>query len=86
LGVGVVLGNAMAGAGATRMTLAIDMLVILGLQFPLSIAAVSLHGSHIHILFQCIVVVNFASAASYCLAYARGGWKRALARQAAIDH
>jgi putative MATE family efflux protein len=84
LGAGVVLGNAMAGAGATRTTLGIDALVILGLQFPLCIAAV-VAGTPLRGLFSCVALVNFASAAAYSLVYARGGWKRGLARHAMAD-
>ena len=40
LGVGIVLGNAMAGAGATRTTFAIDAVVILALQVPLGILVI----------------------------------------------
>ena len=45
LGVGIVLGNAMAGAGATRTTFAIDAVVILAFQVPLCLVAVGvMHG------------------------------------------
>jgi Na+-driven multidrug efflux pump len=84
LGAGVVLGNAMAGAGATRVTLGIDALVILGLQFPLCIGAV-LAGVPIRGLFSCVALVNFVSAVAYAVVYARGSWKRGLARHAIAD-
>jgi putative MATE family efflux protein len=80
LGVGIVLGNAMAGAGATRTTFAIDAVVILALQVPLGIVVMGvLHGS-LAALFQCVAVVNVASAVAYATVYARGTWLGAVAR------
>ena len=80
LGVGIVLGNAMAGAGATRTTFAIDAAVILALQIPLSIVMVAvMHGS-VRSLFQCVAVTNVVSAIVYCVIYARGTWRGAVAR------
>jgi putative MATE family efflux protein len=80
LGVGIVLGNAMAGAGATRTTFAIDAVVILVLQVPLCIVAVAvMHGS-LRSLFQCVALVNVVSAIAYCVVYARGTWLGAVAR------
>ncbi len=80
LGVGIVLGNAMAGAGATRTTFAIDAVVILALQVPLGILVIGvMHGS-LKALFQCVAVVNVASAVAYAAIYARGNWLGAIAR------
>ncbi len=80
LGVGIVLGNAMAGAGATRTTFAIDAVVILALQVPLGIVVIGvMHGS-LKALFQCVAVVNVASAIAYAAIYARGTWLGAVAR------
>ena len=80
LGVGIVLGNAMAGAGATRTTFAIDAVVILALQVPLCLVAmVAMHGS-LRLLFQCVAVTNVASAIAYGVIYARGSWLGAVAR------
>ena len=80
LGVGIVLGNAMAGAGATRTTFAIDAVVILALQVPLGILVIGvMHGS-LKALFQCVAVVNVASAIAYAAIYARGTWLGAIAR------
>jgi putative MATE family efflux protein len=76
LGVGVVLGNAMAGAGATRTTLWVDALVILGFQFPLCIGAVTLGGASIEGVFRCVAATNMASCVAYALVYARRGWQR----------
>lgn len=80
LGMGIVLGNAMAGAGATRTTFAIDAAVILAIQVPIClIAMLFLHGS-LRLLFQCVAVTNVASAIVYGLVYAKGTWLGAVAR------
>jgi Na+-driven multidrug efflux pump len=76
LGVGVVLGNAMAGAGATRTTFWIDVAVIVGFQAPVSVLAVAL-GADIEGLFRCVAAANMASCLAYALVYARRGWQRA---------
>lgn len=80
LGVGIVLGNAMAGAGATRTTFAIDAAVILALQVPLCIFVLAVMHGTLRSLFQCVAVVNVASAIAYCVIYARGTWLGAVAR------
>lgn len=80
LGFGVVLGNAMAGAGATRTTFTIDMAVVLLFQVPLCVAAVAFFNAPIEGLFQCVAVTNVASAITYGLVYGRGRWRRAVAR------
>ena len=74
LGVGVVLGNAMAGAGATRTTFLIDAAVILGLQFPLSIVAVAVFHAPIETLFRCVAATNVVSAVVYAAVYGRKRW------------
>ncbi len=80
LGAGIVLGNAMAGAGATRTTFAIDAAVILLVQVPLSIVAIGvLHGTTKN-LFECVAVVNVASAIVYGVVYGRGSWLGAATR------
>ena len=77
LGLGIVLGNAMAGAGATKTTFAVDALVILAFQLPLCLVVVGLFGGSLHALFQCVAVTNVASAIAYALVYARGSWVKA---------
>jgi putative MATE family efflux protein len=77
LGVGVVLGNAMAGAGATRTTLWVDVAVILGVQAPLCVGAVWAFDAPLHALFQCVAVTNLASCVAYAAVYARRGWQKA---------
>jgi Na+-driven multidrug efflux pump len=74
LGVGIVLGNAMAGAGATKTTFAIDAFVVLGVQVPLSVLAVTSFGGTLPGLFRCVAVTNGVSALTYALVYARGRW------------
>jgi Na+-driven multidrug efflux pump len=74
LGFGIVLGNAMAGAGATRMTMWIDLAVILGIQFPMCILAAVL-GAPIRALFACVAAVNVLSAVAYAVVYGRGAWR-----------
>jgi Na+-driven multidrug efflux pump len=78
LGVGVVLGNAMAGAGATRTTMWIDVGVILFFQFPICIIAVAFLRVPIRTLFECVAVTNVVSALAYALVYLRGGWRHTL--------
>lgn len=80
LGAGIVLGNAMAGAGATRTTFAIDAAVILAVEVPLCVLVVTgFHGSE-RALFQCVAVTNVVSAIAYAVIYARGSWLGAVAR------
>ncbi len=83
LGVGVVLGNAMAGAGATRTTLAVDVGVILGFQFPASIVTVAVFHVPIEELFRIVAATNLVSAVVYALVYARRGWQSAAVHAAA---
>jgi putative MATE family efflux protein len=80
LGAGIVLGNAMAGAGATRTTFAIDALVIGAIQVPLSLAAVALFPGSLRTIFHCVAITNVASALVYAVVYGRGGWIGATAR------
>jgi len=77
LGAGVVLGNAMAGAGATRTTMAIDAAVILGFQFPACIVAVAGLGASRATLFELVAVSNVVGALAYASVFATGRWKQA---------
>jgi putative MATE family efflux protein len=74
LGLGIVLGNAMAGAGATRTTFVLDALVIVGFQLPLCLVVVGLAGGGLHALFRCVAITNAASAVAYAVVYSRGRW------------
>lgn len=74
LGMGIVLGNAMAGAGATRTTFAIDAFVVLAIQLPICLLTVGVFGGSLAALFRCVAATNLASAVTYGLVYARGRW------------
>jgi MATE family, multidrug efflux pump len=78
LGVGVVLGNAMAGAGATRTTMWIDLAVILGIEFPVAILAVAAFKVGRHGLFEIIAAVNWVSAVAYAGVYGSRTWMQTL--------
>ena len=86
LGIGVVLGNAMAGAGATKTTFWIDVAVITGFQFPLSIVAVAVFDVQLVTLFRCVAVTNLLSAVVYAAVYARGSWQRAMGPDPEVFH
>jgi Na+-driven multidrug efflux pump len=77
LGVAVVLGNAMAGAGATRTTMAVDAAVILCFQFPACILAVVGVGASRVALFELVAVTNVVGALAYASVFATGRWKQA---------
>ncbi|MBX3208219.1 MAG: MATE family efflux transporter [Labilithrix sp.] len=80
LGLGIVLGNAMAGAGATRTTFAVDALVILAFELPICLVVVGALGGSLRTLFVCVAVTNVVSAIVYAIVYARGGWLASRAR------
>lgn len=74
LGLGIVLGNAMAGAGATKTTFAIDALVILVFELPLCLLIVGAFGGSLDALFRCVAATNVVSAIAYAIVYSRGRW------------
>jgi putative MATE family efflux protein len=76
LGVGIVLGSAMTGAGATRTTMLIDLGVILGFQLPLAIAAVTLERPTEMRLWLVVAATNFLGAIVYVVNYRRGTYMR----------
>lgn len=81
LGIGIVLGNAMAGAGATRTTFVIDAVVIFAVQIPISLLmAIVVGGGTVRGVFEAVAITNLASALAYCLVYTRGSWMGAIAR------
>ncbi len=80
LGLGVVLGNAMTGAGATRVTLVVDSAVVLLLQVPLCIVAVTALGAGTTGLFRCVAACGWASALAYGVTYLRVPWLKRLPR------
>ncbi|HVU02658.1 MAG TPA: MATE family efflux transporter [Polyangiaceae bacterium] len=72
LGVGIVLGSAMQGAGATRSTLVIDAIVVCVLQIPASVLVTFGFGGGAHRLFQVVAATYAAYALVYALVYRRG--------------
>ncbi len=79
LGLGIVLGNAMAGAGATRTTFAVDALVILAFELPLCLVIAGLLGGSLQSLFRCVAATNVVSAIAYAIVYSRGSWMKSRA-------
>ena len=86
LGLGIVLGNAMAGAGATRTTFLVDALVILAFELPVCLVVVGVFGGSLDALFRCVAATNVVSAVAYAVVYGRGGWlhARSLVTKAAV--
>jgi putative MATE family efflux protein len=76
LGVGIVLGSAMTGAGATRTTMLIDLAVILGFQVPLAIAAVLVGDPTPARLWTVVAATNLLGAVVYAVNYRRGTYLR----------
>jgi Na+-driven multidrug efflux pump len=72
LGLGIVLGSAMTGAGATRITMFIDLAVILAFQLPFAVAATSFGGASETRLWLAVAVTNVLSAAVYAISYRKG--------------
>lgn len=80
LGLGVVLGNAMAGAGATRVTLVVDAIVVLAIQVPLCLAVLAFGSAGLRGLFRCVAACGWASAVAYAFTYLRVPWLKRLPR------
>jgi putative MATE family efflux protein len=76
LGTGVVLGSAIQGAGATRRALVLDSAVVLLLQLPASVVAVSLPNATPTMLFQTVALTYFAFALVHAYSYWRGRFLR----------
>lgn len=72
LGIGIVLGNAITGAGATRLTLALDLVVVVLVQLPLSLWAVWGVGARLDHLWWALVATNLVFAATYAAVFSRG--------------
>jgi putative MATE family efflux protein len=79
LGVGIVLGSAMTGAGATRTTMLIDLGVIAGFELPLAIGVVSMGARTPSALWLVVAATNFLSAVVYAVHYRRGAYLRSTA-------
>jgi putative MATE family efflux protein len=73
LGLGIVLGSAVQGAGATRVTLWIDALVLFLVQLPLCIAVFALRASPTY-LWAAVAVTYTASALAYLVYYLKGNY------------
>ncbi len=74
LGIGVVLGNAMTGAGAARTTLAVDSAVIFLVQAPMMIVALEVFHVGPHGLFLCVAATNIAFGVASAITYGSGIW------------
>src|SRR5262249_41167235 len=78
LGIGIVLGSAIQGAGATRLTLRLDTLVVFAFQLPASLIAVFGLGLGFERLCQIVALTYFAFAVVYLLSYRRGAFLNTL--------
>lgn len=79
-GFAIVLGNALVGAGATRLALRIDLLLVLGVQFPLMLAVTALAHAPPSGLWAAVVAVNIVSAVAYTIvARKESSWRPAAA-------
>ncbi len=78
LGAGIVLGNGMAGGGATRTAFGVDVAVMIGFQLPLCFIAILAFDVKLTGLFGCVAATAVASALLYAVVYARGHWQRAM--------
>ncbi|MGC4093960.1 MAG: MATE family efflux transporter [Polyangiaceae bacterium] len=76
LGTGVVLGSAIQGAGATRQALMLDAAVVMLLQLPASLLAVSLPHATPSALFKAVSLTDFAFALVHAYSYWRGRFLR----------
>jgi putative MATE family efflux protein len=72
LGIGIVLGSAIQGAGATMRALVLDTLVIAGFQLPMSILFVLSKGATYVGVWQIVALTYFLFAVVYVVSYRRG--------------
>jgi putative MATE family efflux protein len=72
LGIGIVLGAAMQGAGATRRVLLLDVSVVLLIQLPASIVVTSLPGARFEHLCAVVAFTYVAFALVHGMSYRRG--------------
>ena len=72
LGLGIVLGSAIQGAGATKQTLTLDGLVVLLLQVPACVLVVLGLSWPIEKLWYAVAATYFAFALVYAVSYRRG--------------
>jgi putative MATE family efflux protein len=76
LGVGIVLGSAMQGAGATRLTFVLDLVVILAFQLPISLLVVGGFGASSTGLWQVVAATYLTFAVVYVFFYRRADFLR----------
>jgi putative MATE family efflux protein len=76
LGVGIVLGSAIQGAGATRQALLLDASVVLLFQLPLSLVAVLAPNTTTATLWQVVALTYLTFALVHVWAYRRGRFLR----------
>ena len=72
LGIGIVLGSAIQGAGATLRALLLDTLVIAGFQLPTSVLFVLSKNSTYVGVWQIVALTYFLFALVYVVSYRRG--------------
>ena len=77
LGAGVVLGNAINGAGATRTTLITDLALVLGFQIPACSLAVRVTGSAPERLWVAVAAAYAISGIAYVLVFRLARWTEA---------
>lgn len=76
LGIGIVLGSAIQGSGATKQTLTLDSLVVLAFQVPACALVVLAFGWPIASLWVAVAITYASFAIVYAVAYQRGGFLR----------
>ena len=74
LGVGVVLSSALSGAGATRTSLVVDVVVLLGLLVPLTIVMLIFTDLTQTETWSLIAVGNVLTAIGYAIWFGRKNW------------
>jgi Na+-driven multidrug efflux pump len=72
LGIGIVLGSAMTGAGATRLTMFIDLAVICAFQLPFALGVSAFGRTSEMRLWFVVAATNFLGASIYAMSYRRG--------------
>jgi len=72
LGIGIVLGNAIQGAGKTRLTLVMDAAVVFTFQLPFSVLAVTVGPGTPSRLWLVVAATSVALALVYLWTYRRG--------------
>lgn len=81
LGIGIVLGSAIQGAGASRQTFAIDLAVVSLVQLPLCFLVVNVWQADLEALWQVVAFTNYTFAAVCAVYYRKGTFLRTQARQ-----